>query len=188
MCRLTSGHRAQLHLFKVGTCPQLSRPCCRKAYFLSPKSAQPNMSQSLPKVRSACEACHKRKQRCIPYQAGGPCHSCRQNARNCYFVPRIRPGKQRRDTLGLDRPDVAALSDSGAAQAPSDTASPFPGLGAHLDSFYQDNTQPRLASAVVDLDDNRDDQNDQNGQVEQGDLDSFWDPGFVDILRVVRLR
>jgi hypothetical protein len=124
-----------------------------------------DMSQPTPRVRNACEACHKRKQRCILPDAGGSCNSCRQNARHCFFVPRVKPGRQRRGTM--ERFDFAGSSESSGTSALSDTTSPFSGLGASYDSFAHGNPQPRSRSTVTDHENN------------QQDMDGLWDSGFV---------
>jgi hypothetical protein len=46
-------------------------------------------------VRNACDACHKRKIRCIPSRNGGPCHHCHSRGLSCYFLPRYRSGRPR---------------------------------------------------------------------------------------------
>jgi hypothetical protein len=124
------------------------------------------MAQPMPKVRSACEACHKRKQRCILPESGGACHACRQYARHCFFVPRIRPGKQpRRNTL--DRSDLVATKDSSGASGLNDAMSPLSSApSAGFEGFVLEDPQPQPGPEVDD---------DQTTQ----DLDSFWDAGFV---------
>lgn len=91
------------------------------------------MSQQWPRVRNACEACHKRKQRCILPDSGGCCQACQQTGRQCYFLPRYRPGRpQRRPTDGVD-------DASGSAQASGSSTVASPPL-------------PRLATPALPLD------------------------------------
>ncbi|EFW19034.1 conserved hypothetical protein [Coccidioides posadasii str. Silveira] len=53
------------------------------------------MFASQSHVRNACDACHKRKIRCIVSRNGGPCHNCRSRGLSCYFLPRYRSGRPR---------------------------------------------------------------------------------------------
>ena len=53
------------------------------------------MSSSLPKIRSACENCHKRKIRCNLSPGSGTCQNCSANGSFCYFAPRIKAGRPR---------------------------------------------------------------------------------------------
>lgn len=46
-------------------------------------------------VRNACDACHRRKIRCITARNGGPCHHCQSRGLSCYFLPRYRSGRPR---------------------------------------------------------------------------------------------
>lgn len=46
-------------------------------------------------VRNACDACHKRKIRCIVSRSGGPCHNCKSRGLSCYFLPRYKSGRPR---------------------------------------------------------------------------------------------
>lgn len=55
------------------------------------------MQTTQPRVRSACEPCHERKQRCIILDGGGPCQLCQQSSRNCFFIPRFKAGRPRRN-------------------------------------------------------------------------------------------
>jgi hypothetical protein len=130
--------------------------------------AQPMM----PRVRNACEACHKRKQRCILPDAGGSCLACRHNARQCYFVPRIRPGKPPRD--GHDKADLAAsiVNDSVGLSAMSDPTSPFSNADVAFDRIVDSTSPARPAlAAMAALNTSGD------------DFGGIWDPGCVMIKR-----
>ncbi|KAJ5184400.1 hypothetical protein N7491_007734 [Penicillium cf. griseofulvum] len=47
-------------------------------------------------VRNACDACHKRKIRCIMSRSGGSCIHCEARGLRCYFLPRYKSGRPRR--------------------------------------------------------------------------------------------
>lgn len=78
-------------------------------------------TNSHPRVRSACEACHERKQRCIIPDAGGACHACLQNSRHCYFVPRYKAGRPRRTNRSNDTNNNTTITL--ASPPPSSTTS-----------------------------------------------------------------
>lgn len=46
-------------------------------------------------IRNACDACHKRKIRCIMSRSGGSCHNCKSRGLSCYFLPRYKSGRPR---------------------------------------------------------------------------------------------
>ncbi|EFR04285.1 hypothetical protein MGYG_07294 [Nannizzia gypsea CBS 118893] len=54
------------------------------------------MFGSQPNIRNACDACHKRKIRCMVSRNGGPCYNCKSRGLSCYFLPRYRSGRPRR--------------------------------------------------------------------------------------------
>ena len=53
------------------------------------------MSSSLPKIRSACENCHRRKIRCHLPPDTVTCQNCSTSGSFCYFAPRIKAGRPR---------------------------------------------------------------------------------------------
>ncbi|KAJ5616474.1 hypothetical protein N7537_001588 [Penicillium hordei] len=46
-------------------------------------------------VRNACDACYKRKIRCVMSRSGGSCHNCKSRSLSCYFLPRYKSGRPR---------------------------------------------------------------------------------------------
>lgn len=73
----------------IGTLPQQYQQLGESQCFIM-------QSSPMPLVRSACESCHKRKQKCVIPDGGGSCDACRQASRTCYFLPRVRAGRPRR--------------------------------------------------------------------------------------------
>lgn len=141
-----------------------------------------SMSQPGPRVRSACEACHTRKQRCILPDAGGACQACVQNSRQCYFVPRFRPGRpQRRQTDDrCNRSSNTNTSSSGSSGrgAPSPAAvSPLVNPDVLLNSYIDQGgdasipclnlglQKPASEIAVIELDEY------------QENMQGLWDTG-----------
>lgn len=51
-----------------------------------------------PKVRGACEYCHRRKIRCILPPDSNACHNCAATRTTCLFAPRAKAGRPRRPT------------------------------------------------------------------------------------------
>lgn len=51
-----------------------------------------------PKIREACENCHRRKIRCIIAQGNTACVNCVHNGTACLFAPRSKPGRPRRES------------------------------------------------------------------------------------------
>ncbi|KAJ5654236.1 hypothetical protein N7490_001239 [Penicillium lividum] len=67
-----------------------------------------------PHVRNACDACHKRKIRCIMSRSGGSCHNCKSRGLSCYFLPRHKSGRPRiRDSPSHDTIDSHNITPSG---------------------------------------------------------------------------
>jgi hypothetical protein len=54
------------------------------------------MSTACPKVRDACESCHKRKIRCLLDPGSTACRSCSVTGTSCLFAPRAKAGRPRR--------------------------------------------------------------------------------------------
>lgn len=134
------------------------------------------MSQPRPRVRSACEACHKRKQRCIIPDAGGACQACQQHSRQCYFFPRFRPGRPQRKQA--DSAAYASASTNGASSSPTPISPPTGldlRLGQAADQLEMVPTEPEVLS-----------QNSSNAEPQSMDLDVFqeslgrmWETVFV---------
>ena len=70
-------------------------------------------------VRTACEACHQRKIRCILSTEGGPCQNCRARSLSCFFLPRYRSGRPRSIRLPSPEGDITGngIQPSGPAGA-----------------------------------------------------------------------
>jgi len=62
---------------------------------------------SYPKVRGACEYCHRRKIRCILPPESGSCHNCAATRTTCLFAPRAKAGRPRREHTQLQRQQTA---------------------------------------------------------------------------------
>lgn len=72
-------------------------------------------SQSPSHVRTACEACHQRKIRCIMSTEGGPCQNCRSRDLSCFFLPRYRSGRPR--SIRLPSPPETDITSPGGSGA-----------------------------------------------------------------------
>lgn len=48
-----------------------------------------------PRVRSACESCHKRKVRCLLMPGREACQNCSASGSQCLFAPRVKTGRPR---------------------------------------------------------------------------------------------
>ena len=64
-------------------------------------------------VRNACDACHKRKIRCIMSRSGGSCHNCKSRGLSCYFLPRYKSGRPR-----IREPPSYSTMDSSTVTSP----------------------------------------------------------------------
>ena len=88
---------------------------------------------SYPKVRGACEYCHRRKIRCILPLESGACHNCAATGTTCLFAPRAKAGRPRRNpsqVLQLQSPepnepleehDDSQIDQPASSDAPSDS-------------------------------------------------------------------
>lgn len=92
--------------------------------------------QTQSHVRDACDACHRRKIRCVASSEGGACHHCQSRGLSCYFLPRHRSGRPRlnqpRYRSGRPRSDQLQLSSPVATDhdAPQ-ILPPYPRVAAH---------------------------------------------------------
>lgn len=60
------------------------------------ETASPRMSLEYPRVRDACESCHRRKIRCLLTPGSPACQSCLTSGDSCLFAPRAKAGRPRR--------------------------------------------------------------------------------------------
>lgn len=67
---------------------------------------------SQPNVRNACEECHERKIRCQISPEGGCCQACESSGRQCFFLPRYKSGRPRRDNTSNPKNNVPATNPS----------------------------------------------------------------------------
>ncbi|KAF2146411.1 uncharacterized protein K452DRAFT_219698 [Aplosporella prunicola CBS 121167] len=78
-------------------------------------------------VRNACDACHKRKIRCIASRNGGPCHNCQSRGLPCFFLPRYKSGRPRmhRNYPSEDTIIGSTTTMSMPMETPTNNASPI---------------------------------------------------------------
>jgi hypothetical protein len=67
------------------------------------------MLSKQPLVRNACEECHDRKIRCSIPPKGGACIACQTHGRQCFFLPRYKSGRPRRNRSSS--PDLFSRQD-----------------------------------------------------------------------------
>jgi hypothetical protein len=128
---------------------------------MSSKTKSVSITSTTPSVRSACKACHERKIRCITPPTGGPCHICQSTGRSCYFLPRYKSGRPRRESSSISShsitpPATETIIDVGKATTPTrEWESPAPDvlLAGTLSTSTADSfAMPGAAFDFSDLD------------------------------------
>ncbi|EME86738.1 uncharacterized protein MYCFIDRAFT_77440 [Pseudocercospora fijiensis CIRAD86] len=81
-------------------------------------SSSSSSASTQPKIRGACENCHRRKIRCIIAPGDSACVNCVHSGSACLFAPRSKPGRPRRvtsdkpSTQGPEPHDIQGSSSS----------------------------------------------------------------------------
>ena len=91
-----------------------------------------------PSVRSACEECHDRKIRCQTPAEGGSCQACQASGRQCYFLPRYKSGRPRKDSTS---PAGSWTRDSSYEDLSIDLSSPSSFPPSAFDTQYTADSQ-----------------------------------------------
>lgn len=83
------------------------------------------MSLSFPRVRDACQNCHRRKIRCHLIPGNSSCQHCSSNGTACLFAPRARAGRPRRSNADTQRNVQWELAKCPGTQAERGYAAPM---------------------------------------------------------------
>jgi len=97
-----------------------------------------------PRVRDACESCHKRKIRCFLESGSPACQSCLTSGDSCLFAPRAKAGRPRRTysenqrrKIPWDRRPSKLLNESRQFSSSANTLA-----AVESDKPYYDSTMP----------------------------------------------
>lgn len=108
-----------------------------------------------PCVRSACEPCRDRKQRCHIPDSGGSCQACANAQRNCYFVPRFKAGRPKRSQSTQDgglahAPPTSPLSSSSSRHSTTTIPMPLEQQQPHHDPPFG-MASPFIDASAIDI-------------------------------------